>query len=270
MFLVNYFTEKIDDLYLKVQSILDEDFETNPSFNYVFLKSVNLCLIEFSKTEIDKTKGNYIWRIAKNEDTIRIARIIYKEIKPLIKEKKVLVKMNISEDIKIIILIAMGVTGVGLILFLLNQPSSNSEKNPKEPKVKLQSSNTQYLILVIGSAKSNILDSLKINISPDYDLCEKLYQSSKFIWIGSQPQSLSLFDDLFSQSVGIEYGQKSEYDVYFVKIELLNYNENGFDAEVSSINRIDAFRQLENVGKVIAISNRLPASSYQRRNLYER
>ena len=270
MFLTNFFVQKIEIIYPKVKKSLYDDFEIQSSFSDVFLRSVKLALIEFSKTEIDKIKGDYIWKIANNKDTIEITKAIYNGIKPLINDKKILKNMNINNDIKTIILIALGFVGIGLIFFLLNEASSNSDKKISEPKIKLESSRLQDLILVIGEAKADILNNLKTNDSLDYDLCEKLYQSTKFIWIGSKQQSLTLYDDLFLERGGLKYEEQSEYDVYFVKLELKNYNEDGFNSRVSSIKRIDAFRELANVGKVIAISERLPASSYQDRDLYER
>ena len=268
MFLTNFFVEKIERLYPKVKKSLD-DFEISPSFRDVLLKSVNLALIEFSRTEIDKIKGDYIWEIANNDDTINITRAIFKAVYPLIKDRKILKNMNINDDVKTIILIALGVVGVGLIFFLLNQPSSNSDKKNPEPKIKLEASKLQYLILVISAAKADILNSLSINYFPDYDLCDKLYQSTKFIWFGSKQESLALFDDIFSER-GVGYGNESEYDVYFVKIEIENYSEDGFDSGVSSIKRIDAFRKLSDLGKVLDRSKRLPANAYQQRNLYNR
>ena len=125
------------------------------------------------------------------------------------------------------------------------------------------------LVLVIGATKANILKFIKEGYSPNHDLCEELYQSTKFLWFGSENQCSSRFDGLFTDREG-NYAGDSEYDVYFVKVLLKNYNESGFNSGISSIKRIDAFRQLTHVGKVIAISKRLPASSYQHRNLYER
>ena len=268
MFLTNFFVEKIYRLYPKVKKSLD-NFEISYSFREVFLKSVALVLIDFSKTEIYQAKEDYIWKIANNQDTISITHSIFKAVKPLINDRKVLKNMNINDDIKTIILIALGVVGIGLIFFLLNQPSSSSDKINLEPKIKLESSKLQYLILVISAAKADILNSLSRNYSPDYDLCDKLYQSTKFIWFGSKQQSLSLFDDIFSER-GVSYGNESEYDVYFVKIEIKDYNEDGFNSGVSSIKRIDAFRKLADLGKILDISERSPASAYKNRDLYNR
>ncbi len=69
MFLTNFFGEKIEIIYPKVEKSLN-DFEIQSSFSDVFLRSVKLALIEFSKTEIDKIKRDYIWKIANNKDII--------------------------------------------------------------------------------------------------------------------------------------------------------------------------------------------------------
>ena len=177
--------------------------------------------------------------------------------------------MNITNDIKTIVLIALGVAGFGLLLFILNQ-NKDKYSQPETSSVKSFSLNHQYLILVIGAAKADVLNSLVINACPDYELCEILYQSTRFIWLGSKQQSASLFDELFTERVRVMSGEESEYDVYCVKLELRDYDSDGFNSGVSSVKRFDAFRKLADMSKIVSVSERLPASSYQNRNLYER
>ena len=260
---------KLDKIYSQVKDIEQIQYlSEREKFNHYFLNSVKFVIAEFSTTNIN---GGYIWEIANNQDTIKITYAIYYATEPLIYEQQVLQDMRISDDhIKTIVLIAFGTFAIGLALFLFNQLSSNENQESSKPKAKFPPTRIQNLILVIGAAKADVIDNLNINSSPDYDLCDKLYESTKFIWIGFEQQGLSSFRSLFTQEVGVAHDQESEYDVYFVRIELRNYNEDGFNPEVSSVQRIDAFRKLSDLGKVISISERLPPDSYQNKNLYER
>lgn len=269
MMLTNAFLNKIDNLEWKIEERIRQ-FDPKPEFAEVFLDSVDLWLIELygSNSSTDE-RCRYIIDFAESKDVIEIVHIVYKAIKPnkLVNLYKKVFNMNINTDIKTIIVISLGITGLGFLLFILNQ--SNKSVDKKQTISNLSTVNYQHLILVISAAKADILDALSKNSSPDYDLCDKLYQSTKFIWFGSKQQSLALFDDIFSES-GVGYGNESEYDVYFMKIEIKGYGEDGFDSGVSSIKRIDAFRKLSDLGKVLDISKRLPANAYQQRNLYNR
>lgn len=269
MLLTNTFLNKIDDLQGEIEERIRQ---VNPKleFKEIFLDSVDLWLTELSvldsRTDV---RCQYVFDFAKSEDVIKIVRIVYDAIKPnkLLNLYRKVFNMNINSDVKTIIIIALGITGLGFLLFALNQ-SSEPVKHKKTVS-RLSIVNHQYLILVISAAKADILDVLSKNYSPDYDLCDQLYQSTKFIWFGSKQESLALFDEIFSER-GVGYGNESEYDVYFVKIEIKDYSEDGFDSGVSSIKRIDAFRKLSDLGKILDISKRLPASAYQQRNLYNR
>jgi len=269
MFLTSSFIKIVDSINLEIeQKIRQKIPRFTPKYKDIFLDSVDLWLAKLYDSDRHTDKCKYIWDLANSEDIIDITYSIYKAIKssPPNRDKKIL-NMNINSDIRTIVIIALGLTGFGLLLFL---HSSRDNQSVQETPKQAYPIHCQYLVLVIGANKADILNNLGINDDLDYDLCEKLYQSTKFIWVGSKQQSLSLFGDSFAQRGSLGYGQQSEYDVYFVKIELLNYNEDGFDAEVSSIKRIDAFRKLADVGKIVAISERLSASSYQRKNLYNR
>ncbi|MCA6623225.1 MAG: hypothetical protein IM542_11775 [Pseudanabaena sp. M165S2SP1A06QC] len=268
MYIRSLVQEKLDKIYSQVKDIDQIQYlSEREKFNHYFLNSIEFVIAESPIT----IKRDYIWEIANNQDTIQITYAIYRATEPLIYEQQMLQDMRISDDhIKTIVLIALGTFAIGLVLFLFKQSSSNENQESNKPKAKFQPLKIQNLILVIGAAKADVLNNLSINSSPDYNLCDKLYESTKFIWIGSEQQGLSSFRSLFTQEVGLAHSQESEYDVYFVKIELRNYNEDGFNPEVSSVQRIDAFRKLSDVGKVISISERLPPDSYQNKNLYER
>jgi len=267
MLLTNNFLRKIDKLELKIKEGI-----RGTEFREVFLKAVDLWILElYGSASTTDEKCQYILDFAASKDVTEIAHDFYKVIKPnkFLNSCKKVFNMNINNDIRTILFISLGITGLGFLLFILNQ-NQNDSIEQKTPIKKPYAPNYKYLILVISDSKADILNSLNVNSYPDYDLCDKLYQSTKFIWTGSEQQSISLFGDLFAQRDSVVYSQRSEYDVYFVKIENLNYNEDGFDAEASSIKRIDAFRKLADVGKIVSISERLPASSYQNRNLYNR
>jgi hypothetical protein len=269
MLLTNNFLNKVDNLERKIEERIRQ-FDPKPEFAEVFLDSVDLWLIElYGSNSSNDERCRYILDFAESQEVIEIVHIVYKAIKPnkLINLYRKVFNMNINTDIKTIIVIALGITGLGFLLFTLNQ--SNKSTDQKQTIPKLSTVNYQHLILVISATKADILDTLSINHSPDNDLCDKLYQSTKFIWFGSKQQSLALFDDIFSER-GVGYGNESEYDVYFVKIEIKDYSEDGFNSGVSSIKRIDAFRNLSDLGKILDISKRLPANAYQQRNLYNR
>jgi|JFJP01.1.fsa_nt_gi hypothetical protein len=126
-----------------------------------------------------------------------------------------------------------------------------------------------YLLLSIRATKANVLQFLEQGKPPHLELCENLYQSTKFLWYGSGKE-ISRFDELFLDTTTMKNEENSEYDVYFVKIKIKNYKGDGFDSDISSLKRLDSFKKLPEIGEVVAISKRLPVGSSQNKGFYNR
>ena len=250
MFFTNNFLDIIKSVFQEIQDFYDNPVDwISPSNSDIFVESVNLWMSKIPNYyNIDRKKREDIIELAKDKDTFEIINSIRKAVEPIFKRRGIFSNMNnIDNNIKIIVLIALGFTCVGLILFLLNR--STEQDNQERKVTNFQLSQNKYLILVIGVDNVDFINSLSQNNCPDYKICEELYKATEFLWIGSN-DDLSKFDELFSKKPELEYREKSEYDVYFVKFQLTTYNDLGFSSGVSSLKRIDAFRKLAEIGKV--------------------
>ncbi|MBD2254938.1 hypothetical protein [Nostoc parmelioides] len=168
-----------------------------------------------------------------------------------------------------ILLAAFVFTGIGLILYLLNQ--RNSEKDNYVPKEypPVVSSPPKILVLGINAKHQSIIQSLnKGRVAPSE--VEELYRATEALWIGSQTDfSQSALKKKFSGENALQETEESEYDIYFVKIELTQPVP-GFGADVNQMGRLDAFRELPKVSGKVEVSPRLSSSAYENTPVYSR
>lgn len=144
-----------------------------------------------------------------------------------------------------LLVIAFVLTGIGLLIYLLNKKDSNRNarssirsntyfNNPTPIKEKY------ILALLIKSDRYRyLIDSLNSNQYLQPKDSHKLYGATQALWIGTKSK--------FERSqIKQELNEKnrvnttSEYDVHFVTIELDKYDSR-FDRDVNQMDRRDAF-----------------------------
>lgn len=181
-------------------------------------------------------------------------------------------------SIKYILLIAFIFTGVGVILYLLDQNQKKSKRDrtsrpqgdysPISPSVRRRALPQKNILILVINADNNerIIDTLKTEGKVTSDIWENLYNSMEALWMGK----LGEFDEtgLNSNLFAPESSEFSEYDVYFVKIELKE-DIQGFDHNRNSLERFDAFEKLTQTEHTVTnISQRLSIRSTENSYLY--
>ncbi|MDF5723941.1 MAG: hypothetical protein PUP91_26455, partial [Rhizonema sp. PD37] len=178
-------------------------------------------------------------------------------------------------DRKFFILFGFLITAVSYALYLLNQQSTQKEESlkrressvpqlpyPSQPKKSL------VLVLVINAGREDILQPLKTNSPITTNQSDLLYRATQALWMGSKVDFSSEFESWFNSEHAASKVE-SEYDVYFVQIELYE-DDSGLKSDASQLDRIDAFHRLPNNSGKVKVSNQLPSKAYENRLFYSR
>ena len=178
-------------------------------------------------------------------------------------------------SIKSIVFIAFILTGVGLLLFLLNEKENRKSKDNNKFNNDLvdrfQIKEKYILALLIKSGRYQDLiyslkDSKSNRLKPQD--ASKLYGATQGLWIGTEikfneTQIKQKFTNYHSVTT------ESEYDVHFIKIEL-NGNDPRFNRDVNQMDRRDAFIELGKRSPRITVSQRLSCKAYENTEFYSR
>ena len=175
---------------------------------------------------------------------------------------------------KSILAIAFVLTGIGLLLFLLNkkEDSNNSRCNnllnnaiAYQPRIKEK----YILALLIKSDRyQELIHSLKDKDYLPPEDSSKLYGATQGLWIGSKNK----FDNSQIKRELINckpVTSTSEYDVHFITIEL-DGDDSRFYPGVNPMDRRDAFMELGKRSPRITVSSRLPCKAYENTEFYSR
>lgn len=144
-------------------------------------------------------------------------------------------------------------------------------ESSKFEKVALTSKKTlsNTLVLIINNCKKQIINKLKNQDNTiKAEDCDDLYSITQALWNGSQKDFESiLFPKGFNSEskFALLEAKATEYDVYFVKIELTEFIE-GFGRGADQGARLSAFRTL--AGKKVEISPPLLPTAYENTNVY--
>ena len=184
--------------------------------------------------------------------------------------QKVKHKMNI----KTIVFVAFILTGVGLLLYILNQKNGSSnirysiQKNTYSSNVKNVREKYILTLLIKSDRYQDLIYSLKENsyLKPDDSL--KLYGATQGLWIGAKNQfnETQIKQELINSN---PVTATSEYDVNFVTIEL-DEDDSRFYPDVNQMDRRDAFIELANKSPRITVSPRLSCKAYENTEFYSR
>lgn len=230
------------------------------------------------------TTENKLWRIptpvGENSRFLRIENKLYRHIKSFFN----LMHLR-SNDMQIIVLIAFVVTAVGYFVYLLNQQQQQQSTRREEPRQynsnlssftaqtstapapSVQTITKQFLVLVVSASQEDFLESLKSQGRINVNDGEKIYEITKYLWLGYETEFNQKKANLNQYS--LSQGQESEYDIYLIYIEL-NKAEEGFNPNVNQLDRYDAFRNLDNLAVSFSISPRLQMEAYGNFDVYSR
>lgn len=178
-------------------------------------------------------------------------------------------------SIQLIVLIAFALTGIGLLLFRLNQKNQrindeqNIQYNVSQPYAKDYHKEKFILTLVINAERDrDLINSLQNSTSLELEDSRKLYDATKYLWMDSENKfKRSAINQEFTNNYLVDIS--SEYDVYFVKIELDKFDPR-FEPEINQMDRRDAFRNLANQSPKVTVSQRLSSKAYENTEFYSR
>ncbi|WP_204104645.1 MULTISPECIES: hypothetical protein [Spirulina sp. CCY15215] len=165
-------------------------------------------------------------------------------------------------------------TGIGVILDVLNQqkqsnPSQKSNRDVTPLPSTAQPIAQKYILILVVNADRNIelVEILKTQSQVTSAIWEDVYTATEALWIGGKEkfENTGLSDNFASA----ETLQPSEYDVYFVKIELPKYEYDlGFAENADSLDRSDAFERILETEHHVIVSHRLSNQSTKNPLLY--
>lgn len=146
-----------------------------------------------------------------------------------------------------------------------HSPQSDIPERDPAPNDSSQRTATQFLVLVVPASKEDFIRSLEAKKHLDLSDGEALYKVTRYLWLGSKTE-FDKREDNISQYEVLPV-EKSEFDIYFVYIELEEADE-GFRPNVNSLDRYDAFRKLGDLSKSYKISPRLKMEAYGNFDIY--
>lgn len=175
---------------------------------------------------------------------------------------------------KSIIIVAFVLTGVGLLLYLLNKKGSNSNLQSKNQTTNYSNyippiEEKYTLALLIKSDRyQDLIYSLKNNSCLQPEDSSKLYGATQGLWI----ETTSKFEQSQIKQELINcnpVSTTSEYDVHFVTIEL-DKDDYRFYPDVNPMDRRDAFIDLGKRSPQVTVSRRLSCKAYENTEFYSR
>ncbi|MBE9112451.1 hypothetical protein IQ273_23955 [Nodosilinea sp. LEGE 07298] len=135
---------------------------------------------------------------------------------------------------------------------------------------------TKSLFIIVNAERDDLISALS-NVSQrstDVNwkmLSDKLYKSSKALWMGSSqsPEAHDIREVLQRLQISeFKSDLNSEYDVHIVEISLKE-GDKGFDRNANPIDRRDAFENLvSNCTKIVQVSSRFSSSSCEGLGFY--
>lgn len=188
--------------------------------------------------------------------------------------RKLLRQINVkSGNMEFIALIAFVITAVGYWLYVSNQPRQQSthtrtyENYSNINSIHIQKNNKQILVLAVSAEEADLIHSMKMKEHINSDDGEKLYEITKYLWLGSENEFIQRESN--NKSYLVTKNKELEFDTYFVYLKLKQSDE-GFKPNVGQLARYDAFRNLANLKVSFEISPRLQMEAYRNFELYNR
>jgi len=206
----------------------------------------------------------------------KLEEITEKNYKAIVKETKK------GMSIKPILLVAFVLTGVGVLLLLLDKKTSSNKNRSREDSHNRYSSSAptyvpekQILTLLINADRNReLINSLKNSSYLKAEDSCKLYDATQGLWMRSETEfNSSDIKEQWSTNINTvdNESEYSESDVYFVKIELnRRVDVEGFEPNAIQTDCIDSFNSLANQRLTVKVSSRLSCKSYEQTEFYSR
>ena len=215
-----------------------------------------------------------IWQESPKENEVLKNNLLYQSINPFYRYTNALLnRLNIGGGtIKLIVLIAFGITAVGFCLYKISQEQQISRRGKHlqnhsvnlSPKIQI---NRQFLVLVVSALQADFIESLKAQRHINYSDGESLYEITKYLWLSSEVVSPQQQANIKQYEVSKK--EESEYDIHLIYIEL-SQADKGFKSNVNQLDRYDAFRKLGGLVVDFDTSPRLRMEAYENFEVYSR
>ena len=186
-----------------------------------------------------------------------------------------------SHRVKFYLLLAFVIVSVGYTLFIVSGKFKKQNFQDRRSQLSLPNASHSWpaqlsehnflLILVVNAKHENIIHTLKNNNGIiTLEVANQLYHATQELWLGSEQQYLNLpIETFFKNQSNQETSSPSEYDVFFIKIRLIQ-KDSGFEDRVSQLSRADGFTRLPKIAQKVEVSNRLSSKSYENIGVYSR
>ncbi|MEA5512309.1 hypothetical protein VB715_21280 [Crocosphaera sp. UHCC 0190] len=309
--MMNYFASILDKISHKVIIELNkkyDDYNQAPFFTKLIYGIDFWCQrLDIASEERDfiiqgvnndeiKKLIDFIFQESRNETKpwkipIRFAEIptiiqIHNEFNQHIEDFLFTIDSSLS-PMRLIILLAFGITAIGYFVYKLKEPQPQAKKNPNSDYIPVYnpSSSTilppisptittpvkltlkQSLILVIPAAQTSIIEGLKIKTKIDYEDGEKLYEATQSL----VQANIETLKDQWNTIKQFETQpqEANEYDIYLIKVDLKEAEE-GFKPTVDQLERYDAFKKLYDLATNVEVSSRLKMEAASNFDVYIR
>lgn len=194
-------------------------------------------------------------------------RLTPSEIRFQERVKKLMSRLQRDMELKTIFLIAFVLTGIGLVIYLMNQKEQQDSREPIISRSPTSSSpvSTHVLLLVIDAdSGQELVQSLRSSRKITSETVSSLSSISLIqgLWQGSQSNYHSILKakDCFSRAEKPK-SEYSEYDIYLIEVTLAEPQPE-FQKGSNSMSWCDAFKRLSQQPNKhdVKVSNRLSST----------
>ncbi|MBR8840392.1 MAG: hypothetical protein DSM106950_42005 [Stigonema ocellatum SAG 48.90 = DSM 106950] len=179
-------------------------------------------------------------------------------------------------NVKMFLVAVAALIGLGYLLLRSNARKKeeskliNSQPIYTLPHSQDNKKNSWILVLIINAGNTSIIQDFKSNSKVTLNEAEELYHSTRALWMDTQT---NFWQSELEKRVDVDEEQalteeeESEYDVYFVQLELKEHHI-GFEPNAKSIDKSDAFKMLPEIAIKVKASPRLSSKSYENTGVY--
>lgn len=297
--MMNYFGLILDQISHKVVIELEKKFahyNQADSFTKLNYGIYFWC----RELDISAEERDFIIQGVKNNEIKKLIDFILKESRHETKPWRIPIPNELHQHIKdylltinlrlnsmrLIILLAFGITAIGYFVYKLKQSEQEPENElkrdnffsyPSSSPVSRSVSRTvtppvkptlkQSLILVIPAAQISIIKSLPVTNKIDYEQGSKLYEATQSLCQENKETLMDKWNTI--QQFETQPEEVNEYDIYLIKIDLKE-TEEGFKPTVNQLDRHDAFKKLYDLATNVEVSSRLNMEAASIFDVYNR
>jgi hypothetical protein len=164
------------------------------------------------------------------------------------------------------LLIALAVAAVAYAGYRYRSTQKNSRQK-SSGSIPIEEPTRKVLVLVINASHQSVIGSLRAGEGPALQ-GDQLYDATQALWFGSEADFARFgFAQWFSKDR--EVTTPSEYDVHLIRLDIAADDAGaGFRRSANQLDRLDAFRRLQETGLKVEVSPRLPSDAYGTADLF--